>query len=272
MMIWIVIAMIVLLALAVLYVLATRCRAAGPEIRKLRPFAYAHRGLHNEVRPENSLAAFRAAKDAGYGIELDVHLTRDGTLAVIHDHSLLRTTGQEGRVEDLQIEELWKYRLEGTAEHIPTLDEVLDLMDGQTPLIVELKADKNAAALAEAVCNRLDSYKGLYCIESFDPRCIRWLRKNRPDILRGQLTRNFLKDKSAKMPWVLKFCLTRQLFNFQTRPDFVACRFEDRKRLGNRLVKKLWGATRVAWTITTLEDYKTARKEGWIPIFENFEP
>ena len=271
-MIWIVIGIVFVLTVAVLYVLSTRCRAAGAAMRRLRPYAYAHRGLHDEVRPENSLSAFRAARDAGYGIELDVHLLKDGTLAVIHDHSLLRTTGQEGKVEDLGIEELWKYRLEGTSEHIPTLDEVLDLMDGQTPLIVELKADKNAAALAQAVCNRMEHYKGLYCIESFDPRCIRWLRKNRPEILRGQLARDFLKDKDSGLPWILKFCLTRQLFNFATRPDFVAYRFEDRKRLGNRLVKRLWGATRVSWTITSLQDYKTARKEGWVPIFENFEP
>lgn len=261
-----------LLVLTVLYVLSTRCRKSKA-MRKFRPYYYAHRGLHDAVRPENSLAAFQAARDAGYGIELDVHLIKDGTLVVIHDHDLLRTTGQQGCVEDLTREDLWHYQLENSPEHIPTFAEVLELMGGKTPLIVELKANKkNHAALTQAVCDQLENYPGLYCIESFDPRCLRWLRKNRPEILRGQLSRNFFRDKKSKLPWILKLLMTCQLLNFWTRPDFVAYLFAERKRLGNRLVKKVWGAARVAWTIRTPEDCKTARREGWIPIFENFEP
>ena len=146
-------------------------------------------------------------------------------------------------------------------------------MAGKTPLIIELKtAGKNAAALTEAVCNQLGNYKGLYCIESFDPRCLRWLRKNRPEIIRGQLSRNFFKAKNNPLNWFFKLIMTLQILNFYTRPDFVAYRFADRKTLGNRLVKKLWGAARVAWTIRDPEDCKLARQEGWIPIFENFEP
>ena len=259
--------------LFVLYVLSTRCSKRGKELLKFRSFAYAHRGLHDHSKPENSMAAFRSALQHGYGIELDVHLMKDGNLAVIHDSKLMRTTGQEGRIEDLETHDLWQYTLEGSSQVIPTFKEVLDLYDGQAPLIVELKVERNnQAALCEAACKMLDNYKGLYCLESFDPRAVNWLKKNRPDLIRGQLTENFFKSKSAVMPWYLKLCLTAQMFNFINRPDFVAYKFADRKRFSNTLVRKLWGAGRVTWTIQNEQDFATAKKEGWITIFENFTP
>lgn len=261
------------LLFSILYVLSTRCSGRGKEMRKFRSFAYAHRGLHDKSKPENSMAAFRAALQHGYGIELDVHLMRDGNLAVIHDSSLKRTAGVDVRIEDLTAQDLWQYPLEGTPQVIPTFQEVLDLYDGKAPIIVELKVvGNNQAQLCETVCNLLDNYKGLFCLESFDPRAVRWLRKNRPDLLRGQLSENFFKTNNTILPWFLKLCLTCQLFNFLSRPDFVAFKFSDRKRLGNFLVKKLWGAGRVCWTIQTQEDFNTAKKEGWIPIFEDFVP
>ena len=206
-------------------------------MRKFRSFAYAHRGLHDESKPENSMAAFRSALQHGYGIELDVHLMKDGNLAVIHDSSLKRTAGADVCIEDLTAQDLWQYPLEGTPQVIPTFKEVLELYDGKAPIIVELKVvSNNQAQLCETVCNLLDSYKGLFCLESFDPRAVRWLRKNRPDLLRGQLAENFFKSDNTILPWFLKLCLSCQLFNFLTRPDFVAFKFVDRKRLGNTLV------------------------------------
>ena len=268
--IWIGIAVIILLLGS--YILSTRCGGNHPTLRKMRPWAYAHRGLHDGEKPENSISAFRAALVAGYGVELDVHLLKDGALAVIHDSSLLRTTGAEGRIEDLDSQDLWNYRLGGTTETIPRFREVLDLFNGQVPLIIELKCvDNNYEALCQAVCQRLDKYKGLYCLESFDPRCVYWLKKNRPDIVRGQLVENYLRPGS-KLPWILRWGLTCQIFNFLTRPHFVAYKFSDRQRFSNTLVKKIWGATRITWTLQNNEEYTQAKKEGWIPIFENFTP
>ena len=262
----------VMLLLAVLYVLSTIC-SGRKDMRKFRSYAYAHRGLHSETKPENSMAAFRSAMNHGYGVELDVHLLKDGNLAVIHDANLLRTTGREGFIEDLEASDLWEYNLEGTPQVIPTFREVLELFDGKVPMIVELKVERNNyAQLCKATCDMLDKYKGLYCLESFDPRAVNWLKKNRPDILRGQLSSNYLKSSPAKIPWILRFCLTHQLLNYLTRPDFVAYKFADRKNLGNFIVKKLWGAPRVAWTVQNEEEFAIAKKEGWIPIFENFRP
>lgn len=264
--------LIVLLVLAVLYLLSLVCRRGHKGLEVLKGWKYAHRGLHDEATPENSMAAFRAALDSNFGIELDIHLLRDGNLAVIHDSSLKRTAGADIKIEDLATEDLKNYHLGGTQETIPSFREVLDLYAGKAPLIVELKAvGSNYAALAEAACNMLDTYDGPYCIESFDPRCIYWLRKHRPDVIRGQLAENFLKVNSS-VPWILRFLLTYQLLNFLILPDFVAYKFEDRKNLSNFLVRNLWGVQGVSWTIRSLENMKTAMKEGYLPIFEGFKP
>ena len=261
-----------LLFLAGLYVLSVMGRKNHPDIPKLQGVAYAHRGLHNADRPENSMAAFRAAKEAGYGIELDVRLLADGTLAIMHDSALKRTTGAEGFMEDLTADQLKNYCLGGTLETIPALEQVLQLYNGQLPMIVELKVAKdNHAALGKAVCDLLDQYPGVYALESFDPRCILWLKQNRPDYLRGQLNRHFGKE-DAPFPWILRFLMTHQVFNFLTMPDFVAYRYDDRRTLGNFLVRKLWKVQGVSWTLDKKEDFDVAIAEGWLPIFENFTP
>lgn len=262
----------ILIALFGLYMLAVMGRRKHPGLKALQGWSYAHRGLHNESRPENSMAAFQAALEHGYGIELDVHLLADGNLAVIHDASLKRTAGADVLIEDLTTEDLKQYFLEGTFQTIPTFREVLQLFDGKAPMILELKAERgNHAALTDTAVAQLSDYKGAYCIESFDPRCILHLKKHYPDIIRGQLTENFLAGK-GKLPWAIKFLLTHQLGNFLLQPDFVAYKFTDRKNLGNFLVRKVWGVQGVTWTIKNLRDHETAQKEGWLPIFEGFEP
>lgn len=262
----------IILFIAILYVFANRCRRGHPGLEALRGWSYAHRGLHGKGIPENSMAAFRAALDGGYGIEFDLHLLRDGNLAVIHDSLLKRTTGKDGRVEDLTVEELKNYRLEGTEETIPTFRELLELYAGKAPLIVELKpVDGNHAALCEAACAMLEDYKGVYCMESFDPRCVRWLKENRPEIIRGQLSENFLKS-DPKMSLGLRLVLTHQMMNFLSVPDFVAYKFADRKSTSPYVCRKFWKAQGVSWTLKTKEEYDTAVKEGWLPIFEGFEP
>ena len=262
-----------LLILVILYLLAIRCRSGHAGLKDLQGWSYAHRGLHSPGIPENSMAAFRAALDHGYGVELDVHLLKDGNLAVIHDSLLNRTTGQAGRIEDLTTEDLKHYHLEGTSETIPEFMDVLTLFNGKAPIIVELKpVDGNHAALTEAACKMLESYKGVFCMESFDPRCLVWLKKHRPDIIRGFLSENFFRSKND-MSDGLRFALTHMLTNVVTVPDFVAYHFADRKNTpSTELCRKLWKAQGVAWTIRTKADYDTAVAEGWLPIFENFKP
>lgn len=262
-----------LLVLLLLYLLSTRCRHGHPGLKDLQGWSYAHRGLHGGGVPENSIAAFRAALDAGYGIELDIHLLKDGNLAVMHDSLLNRTTGQAGRIEDLTTEDLKHYHLEGTEETIPEFMDVLTLFRGKAPLIVELKPiDGNHAALAEAACKMLETYPGVFCMESFDPRCVAWLKKHRPDIIRGQLAENFLRTRND-LPQYLQFLMTHCMGNFLCVPDFIAYKFSDRNATPScGICRKLWKAQGVSWTLRSQAEYDTAVQEGWLPIFEGFRP
>ena len=242
-------------------------RRDGPGWEKLTGCRYAHRGLHGPGVPENSLAAFRRAAEAGYGAELDVRLTKDGRLAVIHDAALERVCGVSGRVADQTAAELSALRLEGTEERIPFLEEVVPLFAGRAPLIVELKTDwRSAGELARKTLECLDRFSIDYCVESFDPRPLWWLRRRRPDVLRGQLSQNFRRHPSGQNAWN-RLALSNLFYNVFARPDFVAYRFEDREAPVVRLCRR-WGMRMAYWTLRTWTDLVLAEQEGALPIFE----
>jgi len=268
-----IIALIILIILALLFILSMGGRTGQNGLEALRGWRYAHRGLHGNGIPENSMAAFRKALEGGYGIELDAHLLKDGNMAVVHDSSLLRTTGKDVLIEDLTAEDLKDYPLEGTSETIPLLTQVLELYAGKAPIILELKSAKgNHAALTQTACELMENYDGVYCVESFDPRCVAWARKNKPHILRGQLSENYFRSTKSKLPIYLKLVLSNHLLNFLTQPDFIACRYSDRNLWTTRLCRKLWGLESVTWTVQSQEELDAAEKEGWISIFEGFTP
>lgn len=261
-----------LIAICLGYLFCIGGRTGHPGMEELRRWRYAHRGLHDDLLPENSMGAFRAALVAGYGIELDIHLMKDGNLAVIHDACLQRTAGADVRIEDLTADQLSQYHLGGSNETIPLLKDVLALYGGKAPLIVELKCEGgNHAALCEATSKMMDSYDGPYCMESFDPRAVIWLRKNRPDIIRGQLSENWM-GKKIPVHGILKWALTYHISNLFIRPDFIAYKYADRKAFGTDICRKVMGIQGVSWTLKSMEEYDTAVSEGWIPIFENCKP
>lgn len=246
----------------------------GHEVLKvIGQYRYAHRGYHDKPQiPENSIPAFKRAVERGWGAELDVHILKDGTLVVIHDSALSRTTGAEGTVEELTKEELKNYHLEGTEETIPLFDDVLDIFEGKTPLIIELKpANGNHRELAEAVCNRMDRYKGVFCLESFDARAVADVKKLRPKFCRGILSQNFFKVRSGRN-LAQALYETSLVSNVISRPDFVAFHYPARKCITNRLCTKVLGIQSVSWTIRSKEDLLTAEAEGAVPIFEKFDP
>lgn len=263
----------ILVLLIMIYLVMIQGRKDHPAWATLEKFRYAHRGLHDKEHgiPENSLAAFRRAADYGFGAELDVHLTKDGRLAVIHDDSLLRTAGVDVKASSLTAAELSQYRLEGTGEKIPFLEEVLPIFEGRSPLIVELKVEGNAAALAKATCEMLDKFRVDYCIESFHPLAVRWLKKNRPEICRGQLSQNFLQERSG-LSWPAAFAMTHLLTSFLTTPDFIAYNLHHRNRLSLRLARKVWRVREVSWTIRTPEELAACEQDGCLSIFEHFIP
>lgn len=250
------------------------CRRSSRQWKELERFIYAHRGLHRKPTiPENSLAAFRRAADRGYGAELDIHLMKDGRLAVIHDSSLQRTAGADVRIEDLTAADLSRYPLEESEERIPLLEDVLALYGGKAPLIVELKPERgNHRELAAAAAALLDNYHGAYCIESFDPRAVAWFRKHRPSVCRGQLSQNFIKHPEGVSSPVLRFLLTHLLLNVLSRPDFVAYRMEDRHLWSYRLHRLFHRPNTAWWTLKTPAELETACREKAAAIFENLEP
>ena len=215
-----------------------------------KPFMYknfAHRGLHSRDKsiPENSLAAFERAASAGYGMELDVQLSRDGEVVVFHDDDLKRVCGVEAKVADLTLEELRKLRLCGTEETIPLFSEVLKCVRGRGALIVELKNGKRNEELCEKTYALLEKYSGEYCIESFNPFIVRWFKKNAPEVIRGQLA-NPPKDYNGEVGPITAVILGNCLLNFLSRPQFIAYKITP-KPFTVKLCEAL-GAMKVAWT------------------------
>ena len=260
--------------LMALWVFATRGRRNHPQWEVLRRFRYAHRGLYDPARgvPENSMAAFRRARAMGCGVELDVHLTQDGRLAVIHDKSLLRTAGTDLIVEQLTVPQLKEYRLEGTQEQIPLLEEVLEVFQDGPPLLVELKADYfDVKKLVEQTVRTLDRYRVNYCIESFHPGVLLWLARHRPEICRGQLSENFWRCRGELNIWQA-FAMTNLLSNFLTRPDFISFRQEHRRALSVWMCRKLHRLKMFGWTVRSPRELEQLEREGFSVIFEGFQP
>ncbi len=228
---------------------------------------YAHRGLHdnNNKVPENSLKAFELAVKNGYGMELDVQLTADGKVVVFHDEDTKRLCGVDKNVRELSYQELVSLRLAETEGKIPLFSEMLELVDGKTPLIVELKPYNDTVALCEAVDSLLKEYKGLYCIESFSPYIVRWYKKFRPGVVRGQLSCRFKKGLQF-------FPLEVLLTNLLTRPDFIAYNHGEGNLPSVVLCRKLFGATTVAWTLRSQNELDNAKRYFDLFIFENFRP
>ena len=225
--------------------------APGRATRRQRaPFMgmnFAHRGLHSRdmAVPENSIEAFRLAASAGYGIELDVQLSRDGQVVVFHDDTLDRVCSVQGRVDEYTLAELRQLSLCGTRHHIPLFSEALEAIHGRGPLIVELKSGRRNRELCEKTYKLLSDYRGDVCIESFDPFIVGWFRLHARDLVRGQLSMpGRFYAESVKKP--MAFLLSRCLMDFVSRPQFIAYRIGHRPptvRLAERL-----GAMRVGWT------------------------
>ena len=230
---------------------------------------YAHRGLHNKEIPENSLAAFEAACKAGYGMELDVQLSRDGVVMVFHDYTLLRMTGCNKKLCELDSNELSSLTLSGSDQTIPTFEHVLALVDGRAPILIEIKGEDNNTLICEKVAALLKDYKGPYCLESFNPKFIGTMKKHLPKAYRGLLYANVCRAK-RKGP-VLSILLTAMAFNAMAKPHFIAYNKEDRDSLPVKIATKLYGAQSFVWTLNTAEEFEKAKSLGEWVIFEGIE-
>ena len=232
---------------------------------------YAHRGLHGNGVAENSMTAFRLAAEAGYGIELDVRLTKDGRLVVFHDDTLDRVTNGTGRVDAYDYSEIKELSLLGTEDGIPLFSEVLSLIDGRVPLLIELKEDAFKYGVTEKTLEELCGYSGSYVIESFNPLALGRVKKNAPKVCRGVLCMNYMKEEKYRKPmYFLLFCF---LLNVKARPQFLAYDRASAKDLPFRLVRALFRTPSFAWTVRSEQEEREAYENGFDSIiFENYLP
>lgn len=269
-----------------LYLISIKPRIHGrPDYKPFFGHMYAHRGLHNmnpaiqklknmresepaQKLPENSYAAIQKAADLGYGIEFDVHLTKDDVPVVFHDDTLNRICGVKGNIKDYTYEELQQFRLLGTDERIPAFTDILKMVDGRVPLIIEYKVEKNADKLCRICDSILSDYKGLYCIESFHPLAVRWYKIHRPNIVRGQLSEDFTKQK-LNIPY---FLLSHLIGNCYASPDFIAYNCKHKNELSRNICRKFYHSLSVAWTVRSQEELDKVSRSFDLFIFEGFVP
>lgn len=262
----------IVLVLIILYLLAIMPKMFNRhDLSSFKGYYYAHRGLHlgENVAPENSIAAFNLAVKKNYGIEFDVQLSKDGIPVVFHDSSLKRICGIDKYIDELTFNELRELKVLNSNEKIPHLKEVLELVNCKVPLIIELKTRSNDTSVCPVVAEILDNYKGIYCIESFNPLAVFWYKKNRPHIIRGQLSTNHLKGKHNK---ALGFLLQNLLFNFLTKPDFIAFDHLYDSMMSFKICKALYKPPTVAYTIKSLQELNEKANKFDLIIFENFIP
>lgn len=239
------------------------------EMRAYHGFEFAHRGYWNmsSYIPENSMAAFQAALHKGLGIELDLHLTKDGQLVVFHDDTLSRMCGIDKTIESMTYNELSHLYLNGTSERIPLFSEVLKLINGRVPLLIELKIPSRDLSLCPKTLMELQNYTGKYLVQSFNSLGIYWFRKNAPHVLRGQLSSN-LTESDSSQPYLARFSVRFLLTNVLTRPDFISYKLKDHKNLSLFLHHKLFRTTIAVWTLRTKEAFDYGKSHYNITIFE----
>lgn len=227
----------------------------------------AHRGYHNNKKgiPENSVLAFKKAIDNNYLIELDVRLTKDQKLVVFHDDNLKRVCGVNKRVKDLTYRELLKYNLFNTTLKVPLFSDVIKLVNGRVPILIETKYHNRYGVLEKILINELSNYKGLYAIQSFYPMSLLWLKRNTKDIPIGLLSSNFKNDLN-RLKSIIGKTLILDLF-FKT--DFIS--YDVKGLPNNYLSYKRDKKKIVIWTIKNKKDYDLARQYTDSLICENFD-
>ena len=231
----------------------------------------AHRGLHDHSNniPENSLAAFENAAALGFPIELDIHLLQDQQIAVFHDQSLKRMAGVDRQIDEISSEEVVKFSLLDTKHQIPLLDEVLELIDGRVPLLIEIKnKGDQVGRLEKNLLQKLLRYNGEYAIESFNPLVLKWFREKAPQIVRGQLSTKF--KNGSRIPFPYRFLLRNLFFNKISKPDFISY---DIHCLPHIAVQRACRRRPLlGWTTKSVEDHAKAMHTCDNVIFEGYLP
>lgn len=257
-----------------LYLFAMNPRVGkGVDMSAFEETYIAHRGYFDNATdaPENSLPAFAKAVESGFGIELDVQLSADHKLVVFHDSTLTRMCGVDKKVCDCTYEELQKYSLAESDQKIPLFTDVLKLVDGAVPLIVEVKPEGEYIKATGMMYEQTKDYKGIYCMESFHPLALAWFKKNAPHVVRGQLSMDYFQEES-NCSWIEKVLLSNLMLNFIARPQFIAYNHKQVNQISYVICRKLSRVKNVAWTIKSQDELEKAKKVFDVFIFDSFQP
>ncbi len=269
--------LLLLIISAVIYVFLIMPRVADAADMDLQCADYAHRGLHSSTIPENSLGAFTEAKENGYGITLDVRLSADGKVFVFYDEDLRRMCGVNKKFSSLKAKDIKLLRLKGTTQEIPLLTEVLTLVDGTVPILIEIKHCKDEFKLCRRLCEIMDTYGGAFGVQSFSPKVLQYFKKYRPRFARGQLVTKTPSNKQKKSnsnlanPFV-RFALTHMLTNVISRPDFISIDGKLMREPAFLITTRVFRSKGFVWTVKTQKQYALCRKQGLYTIFENIKP
>ncbi len=240
-----------------------------------RPIA--HRGLHDAGRGivENTGPAFEAAIAKGYGIECDLRPAKDGTPVVFHDMQLGRLVDHPGRVMDLMPGELTRLSYRQAATRILSFADFLDLVDGNVPLLVEVKSEWDAPDLAfvRAIAQQAAAYKGPLALMSFDPAMMAALRELAPKAPRGIVSGMYQGDGwwLDKLDADRAFKLSHFIESGPAEPHFYAYHVKSLPTPVTRFIREALGLPLFTWTVRTPEDRATAARWADAPIFEGFE-
>lgn len=270
--------MIILILIVIFIILIFYALSVKPSVKRKNEFdAYkkyyiAHRGLFNNTDiPENSMPAFQKAIECGFGIELDVQITKDGELVVFHDKTLKRMCNDKRALYTLDYCEIQKLSLVSTPHGIPLFKDVLSCVSGKVPLVIEIKPEGDFIKTSKLADQMLNEYKGKYCIESFHPLVLKWFKKYSPKTLRGQLSTVYTQKTLNKPVW-LRFLLNNMMFNFITKPDFIAYNYKHRYRFTYKLCTFLYRPVTFAWTLRSQRALDSIKNRFDAIIFDSFIP
>ncbi len=239
------------------------------DLKWLQESYITHRGYHCPKKaPENSMGAFVRALEEGFAIELDIHLTKDQRVVVFHDDDLERMTGYAKKITQCTWDEIRSLTLLGTQEKIPLLKEVLRLIDGKVPLLIEIKNRGKVGKLEKKTDDLLRHYDGVFAIQSFNPYSVGWFKEKSPKIIRGQLSGMF---KNEKLPFYKKFLLKNLLMNHVSKPHFINYDIKYLSKFPVR-IHRVKGSIILGYTATNPGAYRRALEDTVNVVFEGFNP
>ncbi|VEU80268.1 glycerophosphodiester phosphodiesterase family protein [Haploplasma axanthum] len=237
----------------------------------LKEWQIAHRGLHNNNNkiPENSIIAYKEAINKNYAIELDITFLTDGSIVCFHDDNLLRMTGVDLEIKTCNLNTVKDLKLLNTDEIIPLFEDLLRLVDGKVPLLIEIKQNRNFKTFFKNLTTLLDNYDGEFAIFSFNPLVLSILKKYRKNYIRGQITSYFNELSTMSKP--LKYLMKSLFFNHFTKPDFISYNIDNLpNKYADKAKKK--GLTVISYTAKNQNDYDLALKHYDNIVFEGFIP